>query len=284
MRPEREKAHLRLFHDRLDLLKAKPGPEHPDTLRATNDLAVLYSQTKQFEKSAPLYAELLEFRRRTGGNDHPETLKQVVNLGVDCLLAGRPREAIPLLEEAHLASKTHPQLRGIGGPLIDAYMKAGENAKLGNILHEQLPDARRVLPKDSPQLAGLLSQIGLGLLEQKKWAEAEPLLRECLTIREKAQPEVWTTFNTQSMLGAVLFGQKKYADAEPLLLKGYEGMKAREKTIPPPAATRIPVALDRLIELYTATNKPDEVTKWRAERAKYPPGPPPVAPPPREKM
>ena len=64
-------------------------------------------------------------------------------------------------------------------------------------------------------------------------------------------------------------GQKKYADAESLLLKGYEGMKAREKTIPPPANTRIPEALDRLIELYTATSKPDEVKKWQSEREKY---------------
>ena len=29
-------------------------------------------------------------------------------------------------------------------------------------------------------------------------------------------------------------------------------------------------ALDRIIELYTATNKLDEVKKWQAERAKYP--------------
>jgi hypothetical protein len=42
--------------------------------------------------------------------------------------------------------------------------------------------------------------------------------------------------------------------------------------------TRIAVALDRMIELYTATNKPDEVKKWQAERAKYPG----AAPPPRE--
>ena len=65
-------------------------------------------------------------------------------------------------------------------------------------------------------------------------------------------------------------GRKKYADAEPLLLKGYEGMKRREKTIPPPGATRLPESLDRLIELSTATNKPDDVKKWRAERANYP--------------
>jgi hypothetical protein len=59
-------------------------------------------------------------------------------------------------------------------------------------------------------------------------------------------------------------------EAEPLLLKGCDGMKAREKTIPPQGAIRIPEALDRLIELYTVTNKPDEVKKWQAELTKYP--------------
>ena len=75
------------------------------------------------------------------------------------------------------------------------------------------------------------------------------------------------------MLGSALLGQKKYADAEPLLLKGYEGMKEREKSIPKSGGgeKRIPEALDALIELYTATNKPEEVKKWQAERAKYPP-------------
>jgi hypothetical protein len=65
-------------------------------------------------------------------------------------------------------------------------------------------------------------------------------------------------------------GAKKYAEAEPLLLKGYEGMKTCEETIPPQASTHLPEALDRLIELYTATNQPDEAKKWQAERAKYP--------------
>jgi hypothetical protein len=47
-------------------------------------------------------------------------------------------------------------------------------------------------------------------------------------------------------------------------------MKARAKTIPPQAGSRIPEALDRLIELYIVTNKFEEVKKWRAERATYP--------------
>lgn len=92
-----------------------------------------------------------------------------------------------------------------------------------------------------------------------------------MAIREKTQPDDWRTFNTQSLLGGALLGQKKYADAEPLLLKGYEGMKAREKAVlKSEGEVRIPQSIDRLIELYTATQKPDEVKKWQAEWAKHP--------------
>lgn len=157
----------------------------------------------------------------------------------------------------------------VGDRLIVAYMKASENARLADLLLEQLPEARKTLPKDSPQLAGLLVQIGVSLLQQKKWSDAEPLLRECLEIREKMERDVWSTFNTKSLLGGAQPGQKKYADAEPLLLKGYEGMRQREAEIPEPAKVRLAEALDRLIEFSTATNKPDEVKKWQAERAKY---------------
>ena len=143
-----------------------------------------------------------------------------------------------------------------------------------------LVDGRRKrAPKDSPQFAGLLAQVSLELIGCGQHAAAEPLLRECLTVREKQMPDSWLTFNTQSQLGAALLGQKKYTEAEPLLVKGYEGMKAREKTIPASGSARIPEALDRLIELYAALDKHDEAKKWQAERAKYPN----IAPMPREK-
>ena len=90
------------------------------------------------------------------------------------------------------------------------------------------------------------------------------------------QPDEWATFNTQSMLGGALLGQKKYAEAEPLLLAGYEGLKQREESIPPAGQIRLPEALDRLIELTTALDQPDATQKWRAEREKYPPAPPPA--------
>jgi len=57
---------------------------------------------------------------------------------------------------------------------------------------------------DSLQLAGMLAQIGMSLLKQKKWTESEPLLHECLAIRDKKEPDDWRTSNTKSMLGGAL--------------------------------------------------------------------------------
>ena len=191
------------------------------------------------------------------------TLQTAANLGISYKDAGRLKEAIPLLEEAHLAA--NPKLPGVGAHLLDAYTKAGENAKLLNLVLEMVTDARNTLPKDSPQLAQQLAALSLALLQSQAFAEAEPLLRECLAIREKTQPDFWATFNTQSCLGGALLGQKNFAAAEPLLIAGYNGMKQREKTIPPQGQVRPTEALERLVQLYEATNKPDKAASWRKE-------------------
>jgi len=154
--------------------------------------------------------------------------------------------------------------------LYEAMDKKDEAAKwrkeVTTRLAELLADARQILPKDSPLLADILAQVGMRLLQVNACTDADPLLRECLTIREKNQPDAWDTFNSKSMLGGALLGQKKYAEAEPLLLAGYEGMKQREKTIPPQGKDRLPEAVDRLVQLYEAMDKKDEAAKWRKEQ------------------
>ena len=104
------------------------------------------------------------------------------------------------------------------------------------------------------------------MLKQQKFSESESPLREALEFGEKKKPDDWTTFDAKSLLGASLFGQKKYDQAEPLLVSGYEGMKQREAKIPPLETPHLLDALDRLIELYDATAKPDDAAKWREAR------------------
>ena len=71
-------------------------------------------------------------------------------------------------------------------------------------------------------------------------------------------------FNTESLLGGALAGQKKFQEAEPLLVEGYFGMKDREANIPPAAKTRLPEAVQRLIDLYIAWDRPEDAAQWQA--------------------
>jgi tetratricopeptide (TPR) repeat protein len=189
----------------------------------------------------------------------------VANLGVNYRDAGRLDKAIPLLEEAYHASGKFPNLRWVSGRLVNAYAKAGRSAEAAKLAREIVADARKTAPNGSPQLAEALDQSAEALLQLKSYAEAEPLLRECLTIGEKTQPDVWNTFKARSMLGDALLGQKKYAEAEPLLVAGYEGMKRREATTAPQARDYQTEALERLVQLYEATGKPEEAARWRKE-------------------
>jgi eukaryotic-like serine/threonine-protein kinase len=118
---------------------------------------------------------------------------------------------------------------------------------------------------DSPPDTLALGLLALNLLQQKKYADSEPIARECLAIRVKKEPDAWTTYNARSLLGGAFLGQTKYADAEPLLLAGYEGMKQREAKIPNEGHVRLTEALHRLVQLYEAWDRPEQATNWRKE-------------------
>ena len=249
--------------------KARLGPDDVATLETMNQLGVVYWRLRQFEKSVPLFEQLLKLREAKHGRDHVQTVNAIANLGVNYRDAGRLKEAIALLEEAHQSAKKHPALRWATQALLDAYAKAGENVKLAELLQQQLPEARKALPKDSPQLAGMLVQLSLSLLQQKKWTEAEPLLRECLAIREKTQSDVWSTFNSADAFGRSPDGPEEIRRGRTTLAEWLRGDEAARGHDPGAGGPAYSEALDRLIDLVIATNKPDDVKKWQAERAKY---------------
>jgi tetratricopeptide (TPR) repeat protein len=259
---------IRLYEQVKEVREKKLGADHPDTLTTLNNLAAAYWSAKQLDKSIPLFEDVLKRMEVKLGRDHPNTLRTIANLGVNYRDAGRLEEALPLLEEVHQKGKPHASLAWVEAELLSTYVKAGKTKEASNLIGSRLATARKRLPADSPQLAGQLVQAGSDLLDLKQYDDAEPLLRECLKIREKKEADAWTTFNTQSMLGEALLAQKKHADAEPLLLKGYQGLKERAAKIPAEVRlVRLSEALQRLVKLYEATGKKDEAAKWRKELA-----------------
>jgi hypothetical protein len=119
-----------------------------------------------------------------------------------------------------------------------------------------------------------MTLLSLNLLRQKKYSDAEPILRECLAICDRNISDHWAAFNTRSKQGEALAGHKQNAEAEPLLLQGYEGMKQREKRIPSMDKVRLSEGLERPVQLYDAWGKKDKADDYRKKlvevRAKVP--------------
>ncbi|HQR08354.1 MAG TPA: serine/threonine-protein kinase [Gemmatales bacterium] len=268
-----------LLEETLKFIKAKMGVDHPNTLLCMNNLASVYKATGKLDLAVPLLEETLKLIKVKLGTSHPNTLMCMNNLATCYRDAGKLALALSLYQEAAAGSEKrgfqHDGADTIVTNLSVCHERLNQFDQAEVWRRKWLAELKVRSGADSLPYISELDSLGLNLLQQNKWTNADAVLRECLTIHEKIEPDDWKTFNTQSMLGAALSGQKKYADAERLLLKGYEGMKAREKTTGTDTSrlalqTRLPEALDRLIQLYTVTNKPDEVKKWQAEKDKLP--------------
>jgi tetratricopeptide (TPR) repeat protein len=231
---------LKLREETLRRMKVKLGPDNPSTIWAMHNLAISYAEAGRAEEAMQLREEKLRLQRNKLGADHPDTLRSLNGLAVNYLMAKRSAEAEPLAREA-----------------LERQRKRVQAAQSPVVIDQELS-----------QLTKCLSALGDSLTRNGKPAEAEPLLREGLTFREKKEPDEWATFHLKALLGGALLEQKKYADAEPLLVDGYRGMKARLAKIPrEQQKAYLPEALDRLVHLYGDWGKPDEAAKWRMELA-----------------
>lgn len=276
---------LPLLEEVLRLRKAKLGSDHPDTLISMNNLAETYRTAGMLEQALPLLEETLTLMKAKLGADHPNTLATMNNLALGYMSASDFDRAIPLLEDSASGVERHQfqldSARGIIFNTINGYEQVGQIEKAEQWQRKWLAVVMERSGNRSPAYADELAALGRLLLRQAKWAEAEPKLRECLAIREKTQPDAWTTFHAMSVLGGALLSQaaraeddgkktKLLAEAEPLLLKGLHGMEQRASAIPENLGIApILEAIDRLIELFTAKNQPDEVEKYRKLREKH---------------
>jgi tetratricopeptide (TPR) repeat protein len=192
--------------------------------------------------------------------DRPTAEASVRELfGFAYLSLGDPPRAVSAYERALALREAtpgtkHAEIAACRNQLATAYRLAGRTTEAAHLFDQSA---------DSPAKASALALAGATLLLQNKPEEAELTLRKCLAMRQRLLPDEWTTFDTQSLLGEALLEQKKFADAEPLLLNGYQGLKAREDSIPSPDRPRLAKAGERLVTLYQGWGKSDEAAKWR---------------------
>ena len=91
---------------------------------------------------------------------------------------------------------------------------------------------RRTLGPEHPTTINAILWLSRVLVEQRRAADADVLLREAGAYYAKSTTDDWGRYNYQTLLGATRALQKEYADAEAVLISGYEGLAARIATIP----------------------------------------------------
>jgi tetratricopeptide (TPR) repeat protein/tRNA A-37 threonylcarbamoyl transferase component Bud32 len=258
---------IAIYQQVRDAKVKKLGADHRDTLATMNNLALAYQNAGKLAEAIALYQQVRDVSVNKLGADHPDVLTTHSNLGKAYQTAGKLAEALRLLEQAAVGVQQRRFVHEHAVSIIAATAAAHEAAKAWDRAESWrralLAHIKEKSGAESSPYANQLNVLGWNLLQQHRWTEAEDLIRESLKLRQKLTPGAWATFVTRSNLGAALAGQGKHADAELFLLKAYEGLKARVKSMPAQRKVRLPETANRLVELYRAMKKDDEASKWQ---------------------
>jgi tetratricopeptide (TPR) repeat protein len=257
------------------------APELPASSRMVlvlYDLAGLFHRQGRTAETETALREALDYLRKptaVGPSPQTPTLGLILHHLAEAL-AGRKdfSEARAPAEEAVGLYRLHPEWpanerQHASAVLKNLLMELGDFEAAESLCRERLQHLRAAAPPNSPELNGALAELAFVMLARHKFGDAEPLARECLEGRERNSPDDWQTFNTRSLLGAILLGQKKYEAAEPLLTTGYEGMHERKDKISSQGESRLKEGLQRLVQLYEETDRPEQAALWKQKLAEY---------------
>jgi tetratricopeptide (TPR) repeat protein len=271
-----------VLEESLRLDRAEHGPDrlNPDVIRP---LAAAYRRLGRKEDVTRLWGDAVRAWEPARGPADAATLAARNGLGIAHFDLGHFREAAGHFEQALKGYEANPALDPVAtltarGNLIDALLADGQAGRAVPLVGVMVAARQEEYGSDDPRFAAALAFYAGKLLDHHRPADAEPLARECLAVREKNESDRWKTANAKSLLGGALLGQRKFAEAEPLVLAGYEGLKSQEAKIPPEGKQNLPKAARRVVDLYEGWGKPDRAAEWRARLATdlpKPSGPPP---------
>jgi len=230
---------LPLFERVLKLRTAKLGSDHPQTLRSLYNLAMADYLLGRLSDALPRYEQTLKLRKVKLTADHPEIFATTIQLALVYQELGQYDRVEKLL--AGVPDRIKKKL-GENDPLLPLALAClGRNHLLQNqdeaavkLLRQSL-DLYALHPEES-QIDMIFDRglLGIALLHQKKYAEAEPLLRQ----------------GSEGFLADAAKRPQCYAPGTP-------------------GRRHLSDALDHLVKLYGATGKSDDAERWRKELAAW---------------
>ncbi len=206
------------------------GADHPDTLRARDNLAAAYRADGQTAGAIALLEGTLAVRERILGADHPDTLSTRNNLAAAYLAAayqaeGRIAEVIALLEGTladceRILGADHPDTLSARNNLAAAYLAAalradGRIAEVIALFEGTLADCERIPELDPDHLItpSMRDNLAAAYRADGQTAKAIALLEGTLAVRERIlgadHPD---TLSTRNNLAAAYLAAAYQAD------------------------------------------------------------------------
>jgi tetratricopeptide (TPR) repeat protein len=257
-----------LLEQARDAIVPRLGRDDPRALLTLDNLARMYRAAGRAKEAIPLAEQVRNARVRTLGARHRETIHSLENLGLAYQAAGQPEKGAPLFQQAAQGLEQlafiHDEAALIVETWCDWLVSHGDTGQADLWRQKWLAAVKQNAGPESPAYVRVLEEQGANMLRVERHADAERLLRECLAIRQSKQPLAWSTYRAESMLGEALAGLRKHAQAEPVLLRAYEGLKTREREIPPLRARHhVELARARIVKLYDTWGRPEQAALWR---------------------
>ncbi|MCH8316449.1 MAG: tetratricopeptide repeat protein [Planctomycetes bacterium] len=260
------------YRHALDIRRRLAIGENQDLIaQSLNSLALCFLDQDRHAEAEPLLDECLDLSQRLGlDHSQPFYYARLLDKLAMCLAARgeyvkAERQFLEslALKEAEFGNE-HSSVAKTRHALAQLMFNQGDLEQAQRWCREALELQVTLLREQHPDIADSLQLLGEIHVKRGEFGEAEVQLRKALAIRENESPPVPSRIaETQSALGGCLVGLGRYEQAEPLLVESLPIIRKRwgehqKHTL---------AALDRIISLYEAWDKPQKAAQFRAIRA-----------------
>jgi len=245
------------------------GPDHPYTDREKFGLGKVLFGEGNYREAEKVFAECLASEERVTGKRHPDTLTTADFLGETYVEEGKIAQGRSILENAlrDFRQVLGPDARTLKSQrdLGWAYDAMGDRAGAEQTFRSALRGFQALGKEQEDDVAYTKELLGWNLIEQRKYSQATPLLREALAYREKQNLDDWQLRRAQIFLGAALNGSHQFPEAEKILLGGQQGFEQHLSRTPANQKRWLRYSEQQLADLYSAWGKTEQAAHWRAK-------------------
>jgi eukaryotic-like serine/threonine-protein kinase len=209
---------LHAFNSALELMRKAKGSQDPEIGSILSEQANLYTWMDDYGRAEAAAREAVEIYKSVDVR-HPDRVKGDFVLAETLLYQGKLSEAAPIYERTLATQralfKSNPAVAETLSSLGQLRLAQGETAAAEKLVREAIAIHRDAKSTAFAKVGFLQTMLGTVLLQESRFEEAEPLLRDTLDLFAKSlPPDHQYVASAEHYLGEALAGLGKFADAE----------------------------------------------------------------------